>query len=276
MKVGIVGLGLMGGSLGRALKKYNLAHARVGYDHNIAHQKEAIELDLVDEIITLDELKKCDLIVLCIPVDAIIKFLPSLIGIGENTTIIDFGSTKELIVKNIPNEIKNNYIPAHPMTGTEKFGPSAAIDELYEDKIIVLCDIDKCDEIHKNRAINVFKTMKMKLVFMDSHEHDIHACYISHLPHAISFALANMVMNHEKPEHIISLAAGGFRSMSRIAKSSPDMWTDIFRQNRVNMLESLELYEKQIESIRKLIEDEKYDEIKEWMKKSNTLHDILD
>ena len=275
MLVGIVGLGLMGGSLGKALKKYNLATKRLGYDHNTNHQHQALEFDLVDTIVDIEELKQADVIVLAIPVDAIIAFLPQLEGISKNTTIIDFGSTKELIVKNIPNSLKKNYIPAHPMTGTEKFGPSAAMDTLYEDKIMVLCDVDICDQMHTKRAISIFETIGMKLVFMDSHEHDIHACYISHLPHAISFALANMVMNHETPEHIISLAAGGFRDMSRIAKSSPDMWTDIFRQNKDNLLKALDLYEKQIEYIKLMLENDDYENIKGWMKKSNTLHDIL-
>jgi prephenate dehydrogenase len=276
LKVGIVGLGLMGGSFAKALKKYNLSNEIIGYDHNITHQKEAIQLGLVDKIVDIEELIRTDLIVLCIPVDAIINFLPQIVGcVKHDTTVIDFGSTKELIVKNIPKELKKNYIPAHPMTGTEKFGPSAALDGLYENKTMVLCDIEKCDEIHKNRAIDIFQTLNMNLIFMDSKEHDIHACYISHLPHAISFALANMVMNHEEPTHITSLAAGGFKDMSRIAKSSPHMWTDIFRQNKNNLIESLELYEKQINYIKELLKNENYEDIKEWMEKSNTLHDIL-
>jgi len=275
LKIGIVGLGLMGGSFGKAIRKYNLANTILGYDHNKNHQKDALLLNLVDEIVEIKELFLCDMIILCIPVDAIISFLPLLVGCLPKTTIIDFGSTKELIVKNIPKELKNNFIPAHPMTGTEKFGPSAAIDGLYENKTMVLCDLDKCDVLHKNRAIKMFETLKMNLVFMDSKEHDIHACYMSHLPHAISFALGNIVMNHENPKDIISLAAGGFKDMSRIAKSSPDMWTDIFRQNRTNMLESIELYENQIALIKNMIKDENYEDMKKWMYKANTLHDIL-
>jgi prephenate dehydrogenase len=113
---------------------------------------------LVDEIVELDKLIQSDMIVLCIPVDAIIAFLPKLIDcIQYNTTIVDFGSTKELIVKSIPIELKNNYIPAHPMTGTEKFGPSAAIDELYENKTMVLCDLESAGEIHKNRTNETIK-----------------------------------------------------------------------------------------------------------------------
>jgi len=266
----------MGGSFGKALKKYGLASSIVGYDHNKNHQNEALSLKLVDKIVDLDELITSDIIVLSIPVDAIVDFMPKLIPSAKyNSTIIDFGSTKETIVRSIPKELKHNYIPAHPMTGTEKFGPSAAIDELYENKTMVLCDIENTNEIHKNRAIKIFSHLNMKLVFMNSHEHDIHACYMSHLPHAISFALANMVMNHETPKDIISLAAGGFKDMSRIAKSSPNMWCDIFRQNRINLLEGLEMYEKQISNIKLMLQQEDYKEIEEWMAKSNTLHDIL-
>jgi prephenate dehydrogenase len=275
LKFGIVGLGLMGGSFAKVIKKYNLASSVVGYDHNEDHQKEALALDLVDRTVQLDELLKCDMIVLCIPVDAIIAFMPSLEGISANTTVIDFGSTKKLIVDNIPDMIKKNFVPAHPMTGTEKFGPKAAIDGLYEGKTIVLCDLEICDEIHKNRVLDIFNAIAMRIIFMDSFTHDIHACYMSHLPHAISYALANTVMNHEDPQNIISLAAGGFKDMSRIAKSSPHMWTDIFRQNRQNLLESLDIFEAQMKKIRTMVEEKDYENMSVWMGKANTLHDIL-
>ena len=275
MKFGIVGLGLMGGSFAKAIKKYSISSSVVGYDHNESHKQQALELDLVDRIVDIDELLKCDVIVLCIPVDGIIEFMSTLEGIGENTTIIDFGSTKKLIVDNIPKSIKSNFIPAHPMTGTEKFGPKAAIDKLYEDKIIVLCDLEVCDRIHKDRALEIFEKIGMNIVIMDSTTHDIHACYMSHLPHAISFALATTVMSHENPKNILSLAAGGFNDMSRIAKSSPRMWTDIFRQNRINLLKSLDTYEIEMKKLKSMLKDEKYDDISDWMEKANTLHDIL-
>ena len=98
---------------------------------------------------------------------------------------------------------------------------------------------------------------------------------MSHLPHAISFSLANTVMNHEDPKSIIALAAGGFKDMSRIAKSSPDMWTDIFRQNKDNLLDSIDLFDQQMAKVRKMVEEEKYEELKEWMYKANSLHEIL-
>ena len=275
MKFGIVGLGLMGGSFAKVIKKYGISSSVVGFDHNETHKKQALELNLVEQFVDLEELLKCDVIVLCIPVDGIINFMPTLEGIGKNTTIIDFGSTKKIIVDNIPKSIKNNFIPAHPMTGTEKFGPKAAIDGLYENKTIVLCDLDICDEIHKNRALETFNKIGMNIVMMDSSTHDIHACYMSHLPHAISFALATTVMSYEDPKNITLLAAGGFTDMSRIAKSSPKMWTDIFRQNRDNLLESMDIYESEMKKLKTMLKDEKYEDINNWMEKANTLHDIL-
>jgi len=275
LKFGIVGLGLMGGSFAKVVKKYNLSQEVVGYDHNLEHQKQALELGLVEKIVEIDELLTCDMIVLCIPVDAIVAFMPTLEKVSQNTTIIDFGSTKKLIVDNIPHSIKKNFVPAHPMTGTEKFGPSAAIDGLYEGKTIVVCDLDSCDEIHRTRVLDIFNAIAMRIVHMDSSTHDIHACYMSHLPHAISFSLATTVMSHEDPQNIISLAAGGFKDMSRIAKSSPNMWTDIFRQNKDNLIKSINIYEKQLDTVKKMLEEEDYDAIHKWMEKANTLHDIL-
>jgi prephenate dehydrogenase len=275
LKAVIVGLGLMGGSFALSLKKHNICKIIAGIDNNKEHQKEALKLGLVDKITTKNDLDKFDLIILAIPVDGIILFLQDIKMIPTHTTIIDFGSTKELIVKKLPKHLKSNFIPAHPMTGLEKFGPSSAVDNLYENQIIVLCDLDICDNFHKQKAIKLFETLKMNIVYMDSKEHDIHASYISHLPHAISYALASTVMEHEDPKDIISLASGGFRDMSRIAKSSPNMWADIFRQNKQNLLHSMELFEKQMTSVKKMLQNDEYDKIHKWMKKANSLHNIL-
>ena len=276
MNIGIVGLGLMGGSLAKAVKKYGIAKKVYGYARSEKSKKEIQELGLVDELVDIETMKtSCDLIVLAIPVDNIISFFPKLLDIDENTTIMDLGSTKEFIVKNIPIRIKKNFVAAHPMCGSEKFGPKASMDNLYEGKTVVLCDLENNTELHKSRAIKVFQDIGMRLVFMDSHNHDVHACYMSHLPHAISFSLANTVMNHEDPKSIIALAAGGFTDMSRIAKSSPNMWTDIFKQNRENLLNSIDLFEDHMKKVREMVEKEEYEKLEEWMKKANTLHEIL-
>ena len=276
MNIGIIGLGLMGGSLAKAVKRYGIAKKVYGFTNSEKNKKDILELNLVDELVDLETLKKVsDVIILAIPVDAIISMFPNFLDIDENTTIIDMGSTKEYIVKNIPEKIRKNFIAAHPMTGTEKSGPKAAIDDLYEGKTVVLCDLEDNTEVHINRAYEIFQAIGMRIVVMNSSRHDIHACYMSHLPHLISFSLANTVMGHEDPKSIIALAAGGFKDMSRIAKSSPIMWSDIFKQNKKNLLDSMDLFEKHLKDARKLIEDENYENLQNWMKKANTLHEIL-
>ena len=276
MNIGIIGLGLMGGSLAKAVKRYGIAKKVYGFTNSEKNRRDILDLNLVDELVDLETLKKVsDVIILAIPVDAIIKMFPNFLNIDENTTIIDMGSTKEYIVKNIPKEIRKNFIAAHPMTGTEKSGPKAAIDDLYEGKTVVLCDLEDNTQVHIDRAYEIFQAIGMRIVVMDSSKHDIHACYMSHLPHLISFSLANTVMGHEDPRSIIALAAGGFKDMSRIAKSSPIMWSDIFKQNRKNLLDSMDLFEKHLKDARKLIEDENYENLQSWMKKANTLHEIL-
>ncbi|MCT7466115.1 prephenate dehydrogenase [Aliarcobacter cryaerophilus] len=276
MNIGIIGLGLMGGSLAKAVKRYGISKKVYGFTNSEKNKKEIEELGLVDELVDLETLKKVsDVIILSIPVDAIISMFPNFLDIGEKTTIIDMGSTKEYIVKNIPPKIRKNFIAAHPMTGTEKNGPKAAIDNLYEGKTVVLCDLEDNANMHVNKAFKIFQEIGMRIVVMNSHEHDVNACYISHLPHLISFSLANTVMSHQNPKEIIALAAGGFKDMSRIAKSSPRMWGDIFKQNRENMLESIKSFEDQMNEAKKMIEDERYEDLENWMKKANSLHEIL-
>ena len=276
MNIGIIGLGLMGGSLAKAVKRYGISKKVYGFTNSEKNKKEIEELGLVDELVDLETLKKVsDVIILSIPVDAIISMFPNFLDINEKTTIIDMGSTKEYIVKNIPPKIRKNFIAAHPMTGTEKNGPKAAIDNLYEGKTVVLCDLEDNKNMHVNKAFKIFQEIGMRIVVMNSHEHDVNACYISHLPHLISFGLANTVMSHQNPKEIIALAAGGFKDMSRIAKSSPRMWGDIFKQNRENMLESIKSFEDQMNEAKKMIEEERYEDLENWMKKANSLHEIL-
>ena len=276
MKIGIVGLGLMGGSLGLALKKTSTKYTLVGYDHNDSHKKEALKLNLVDNIVNdFLEIKSCDIIILSIPVDAIIATAQKLIDVDKKCTIIDFGSSKEKISNAIPSSIRQNFVTAHPMTGTENFGPKAAIEGLYTNKTMVICDIEKSGEYQKKIALNLFKDIESKIVFMNAKEHDRHAALISHMPHAVSYAIANSVMKQEDPRSILALAGGGFASMSRIAKSSPTMWEDIFRQNRENLLESISSFNTEMQLCQQLIEEENWEELHLWMKDANRLHDII-
>ena len=280
MKVGIIGLGLMGGSFALALKKVYKEKGEkleiIGLDNNDQHCLEALELKIADKITDdINDLLNLDLIVLTIPVNAIIEIMPQLKGVSEDTTIIDFGSTKEKIVKAIPKEIRENFVAAHPMAGTEKFGPSAADKKLFRGKVVVLCDTHENSPNHLKKAKNIFKELGMKIFYMDAISHDRHAAYISHMPHAVSYALANAVMKQENPKEILALAGGGFQSMSRIAKSSPNMWIDVFKQNKKNLLEAVESMSSELDNFKKMVQENKWDDLKEWILSANKLHDIL-
>ena len=276
MNIGIIGLGLMGGSLGLALKKLPKKYTIIGYDHNEQHKKDALALELIDKLaLDFNEIKRCDVIILTIPVDAIIKTAQTLQDVHETCTIIDFGSSKERIDAGIPATIRQNFVTAHPMTGTEKFGPSAAIEGLYTGKVMVLCNQEKSGKSQINIALQVFQDIEAKVVFMGAKEHDRHAAFISHMPHAVSYAIANSVMKQEDHTSITALAGGGFKSMSRIAKSSPNMWEDIFRQNKNNLLASINAFNKEMQLCQTMIENEEWEALHKWMTEANTLHDIL-
>jgi len=276
MNIAIVGLGLMGGSLALSLKKLDFISSIVGSDHNVVHQKTALELKLVDKFVAFDELKNYDVIFLAIPVNGVIESLKKLTDVGESTTIIDLGSTKDKIVSSVPPNIRKNFVAAHPMTGTENFGPTAAVEGLYDGKVVVLCNLEDSGELQQKVSRKIFKALNMKKYFMKAKEHDRHAAFISHMPHAISYSIANTVMKQENKHNILALAAGGFRSMSRLAKSSPDMWEDIFKQNKSNLLEAIELFENELANIKENIKNDEWQKVHKDISDGNKLHDILD
>jgi prephenate dehydrogenase len=277
MVIGIVGLGLMGGSFALALKDvYKDGVTIIGTDHNTNHLKDAKDLNLIDKILPYDELKKIsDVIIFAIPVKAIKKELSLLKDIKKDCTIIDLGSTKQNIINSINPKFRQNLVASHPMAGTEYSGPKAAFKTLYKDKIVVICDIENSGKTQANQAVKIFSKIGMKIVYMKANEHDRHAAFISHMPHIISYSLANSVLSQEDKKNILTLAAGGFRDMSRLAKSSPKMWKDIFEENKEILLESLNSFENEFKTAKTLIEHEKWEELYLWLKKANSLYEIF-
>ncbi|MVZ61980.1 prephenate dehydrogenase [Sphingobacterium humi] len=278
MNIAIVGVGLIGGSIGIRLKETKFCSKVVGVEKNESNQKKALQLNLVDEIQTLDEaLASCKVLVLTIPVDAIMKILPGLLDKVTDQVIIDMGSTKSNILNLIqdhPN--RGRYIAAHPMAGTEYSGPEAAIPNLFKDKMMVYVEAFKTDEDAFEIADAITDQLEMKSSFMNAEEHDMHTAYVSHISHLTSFALALTVLEKEKSQgRIFELAGSGFQSTVRLAKSSPDMWTPIFKQNRANVLEVLEEHIKQLQHIYDKIEQEDYDAVHKWIKKSNKIKRII-
>jgi len=277
MILGIIGLGLMGGSFALSCKKnYNFSKV-VGIDHNKKHCETALKLNLVDEIIEFEEVIKCDVIVISVPICAIICILKDLskLTLKENVTIIDFGSTKEEIIKKCPTNIRKNFVPSHPMAGTEYSGPEAALPDLFENKVMVVCNIEESGKEQVDLALDIYKKIDMKIKIMDAHEHDRHAAFISHMPHIVSYSLTNSVLKQEDKDHIVTLAAGGFRSMARLAKSNPAMWKDIFESNEQNLLDAIEAFKEELQIAKKLIEEKEYNKLYDWMKEGNKLHEIL-
>ena len=276
-KVGIVGLGLMGGSLSIALqslpeKKYRF----IGLDHNKTHQEQALEFGLVDRIVEgIDEISRCDIIILTIPVDGIIAISKEFKNLDKHCTIIDLGSTKAKISASVPEAIRANFVTAHPMTGTEKFGPKAATPHLYENKVVVLCDMEKSGTHQQEVARKLFTEMGMKLVYMGAEEHDRHAAFISHMPHALSYALANAVMQQGDANSMVGKKGSGYRDTSSIAKTPPQKSEDILRENRGKLNEAMEKCEREQKKGRNIVENSGWEALNAWMDEANRLHDIL-
>ncbi|WP_293918265.1 MULTISPECIES: prephenate dehydrogenase [unclassified Sphingobacterium] len=278
MNLAIVGIGLIGGSVAIRLKEKGNFSKIIGVDKSESNQKKALQLHLVDEIASLEEaVKNCKVIILTAPVNAILELAPKILDLVTDQVIIDMGSTKENILKLIENHPKRGrYVAAHPMAGTEYSGPEAAIPGLFKDKMMVYVEAFRSDEDAFELADSITEQLEMKTSYMNANEHDVHTAYVSHISHLTSFALALTVLGKEKSQgRIFELAGSGFESTVRLAKSSPDMWTPIFKQNRTNVLEVLDEHIKQLQLLHKAIEKEDYDELYKLIKKSNKIKRII-
>jgi prephenate dehydrogenase len=243
MKVTIIGLGLIGGSMAIDLRKTGVATELIGVDFNEVHAQKALELGLVDKILPEDKaLAIADVVLLAIPVNTISAFLPSLLeGVKKEAVVIDTGSTKSSICKSVNHHAKRNqFVAAHPISGTENSGPTAALEKLFEGKTNIICEQDKSSEHSLAVAKKVFDALGMTTIFMEAEEHDKHVAYVSHLSHVSSFLLGQTVLDIEKDEkNIFDLAGSGFASTVRLAKSSPAMWAPIFEQNSEYLSQAL-------------------------------------
>ncbi|SIO06163.1 prephenate dehydrogenase [Chitinophaga niabensis] len=275
----IIGVGLIGGSLALSLKEKGIANWIIGVDFNEANLKRAQELKIIDEASDIeDAMNRSQLIILAIPVDAMLKALPSILDkINKTHVIMDVGSTKQQILQLVSGHPhRGRFVAAHPMAGTEYSGPDAAIPNLFAQKTMVLCDVKNSDEDAVELIETVVDQLNMRIVYMNAEEHDLHTAYVSHISHITSFALALTVLKKEKEQgRIFELASGGFESTVRLAKSSPDMWVPIFKHNRHNVLDVLEEHIKQLEQMKQLLQDEDYDTFYKLIQKSNKIRKIL-
>jgi len=277
-QVSIIGIGLIGGSFALDLKDYLSGVHIIGIDQNEAHLKEASELEIIDQIGDLDSLKTADLVVLAIPVNAAIKALPQVLElIADHTVVIDMGSTKEAICKAVATHPRRaQFLATHPIAGTEFSGPSAAIKGLFKNKTNIICEVEKTLPVLGEEMLALFKTMGMRLRFMPANDHDKHIAYVSHLSHISSFMLGKTVIDKEKNErNIFDMAGSGFESTVRLAKSSPDMWTPIFEQNKANVIETLTEYIQNLNQFKAYMEQDDFEAVYNEMKNTNHIKQIL-
>lgn len=276
-KVAIIGLGLIGGSLALELKK-SFQWTIIGVDSNENHAKKALELGIVDEISDFSAIKKADVVVIAVPVN----FAPQLVSdvldtIKNDALVFDVGSTKENICKKVVKHSKRvNFVAVHPIAGTEFSGPEAAIYNLFDGKVNIICDREQSGSEAIEKTLAIFEALKMRTIFMNSVEHDKHIAYVSHLSHISSFMLGKTVLEIEKEEqNIFDMAGSGFESTVRLAKSSPKMWSPIFVENKKNILRSLDEFIKNLSEFRELISTEDTTELQKTMTEANYIREIL-
>jgi len=279
MKITIIGLGLIGGSLAIDLRKSKFATELIGVDASEENASQALKIGLVDCIENLEDgVRNTDIVIIAIPVDKEITVLSQILNtIKDSTTVTDMSSTKRVIIESVKNHPKRkNFVPAHPMSGTENSGPSAALEGLFKGKITILCDHDDSGPQHLAMTEKMFQVLGMDIAYMSADEQDHTTAFVSHLPHAAAYALANAVQSKEDRSIIFDLASGGFNSTVRLAKSSSAMWHPIFQQNRNYVVESLDVYIKHLQEFRDCLYNEQDDKLHDLIVSANKIRGILE
>ncbi|HAO28048.1 MAG TPA: prephenate dehydrogenase [Chryseobacterium indologenes] len=280
MKISIIGVGLIGGSMALKLREKGIASFIYGIDYNKQHITDALDLKIIDAEANLEEgIKNADLIIIAVPVDAARKLLPEVLNlISGHQTVMDAGSTKAGIVgavRNHPN--RSRFVAFHPMWGTENSGPKSAIAESFSGKAGVICNQEESSDDALKTVKDVVNALDMHMIYMNAEDHDIHTAYISHISHITSYALANTVLEKEREEEtIFQLASSGFSSTVRLAKSHPEMWVPIFKQNKENVLDVLNEHITQLRKFKSALEKENYEYLEELITNANKIRGILD
>jgi prephenate dehydrogenase len=280
MNIAIIGVGLIGGSLAIDLKSRGFATSIIGVDKNINHLNIALQKGIIDKAMPLNQaVDLSDLIILSAPVDINRKLVSELLSLIEDTNkvVVDMGSTKVGIISDAnKHRRRKRFVASHPMAGTEYSGPSAAISQLFDYKNCIICDAKDSGEDALNIVKQMYSCLNMNILYMNSSDHDVHTAYISHISHITSFALALCVLEKEKSEeHILNLAAGGFESTVRLAKSNAETWTPIFLQNASYISEVIDIYVDKMRLFQQAMNNKSTNELKEIICKANEIKKII-
>ena len=277
--VGIIGLGLIGGSMAIDLKRRGFAHTVLGVEKDPVAAEAAKTIGLVDRVVPFQEcIEKADIIVVAVPVGTAVKLVPDILDrLASEKIVIDVCSTKTQIchaVKYHPR--RRQFVATHPMAGTEYSGPWAAQPGLFDGRACIFADSEESAPQALKTIESLYATLNMRPVYMNSEQHDVHTAYVSHISQVTSYALALTVLDKEKDEkHIFDLASGGFASTVRLAKSSADMWVPILTQNHDNVLRVIDTYIEKMQEIRDAVFS--YDEarLRELIAEANRIKRIL-
>ena len=286
MKVGIIGLGLIGGSMAIDLRRKGFAEEVLGVEAEPVNVAAAEKIGLVDRVVSFEEcVDISDVVVLAVPVGAAVRMLPQVLDryaamaedVRAGKVVMDVCSTKEHLARSVKyHQMRRHYVASHPMAGTEYSGPWAAMPGLFDGHACIICDSEESASKAVRTVENLYECLNMRTIYMNASNHDVHTAYVSHISHVTSFALALTVLDKEKDEkHIFDLASGGFSSTVRLAKSSPDMWTPILSQNRDNVLHVMDTYIEKMNAFREAIADGDEDKVRSLIEEANRIRRII-
>lgn len=282
MIVGIIGLGLIGGSMALDLKRRGFAATTLGVENDPVHAAAAGKMELVDEVVPMEEcLDRSDIVVLAVPVGTAVKMLPGILDRfqagGGSKIVLDTCSTKGRICRQVRyHPLRSRYVATHPMAGTEYSGPWAAMTGLFDGRACIFADAEESDPQALATVERLYDVLNMRPIYMNADNHDVHTAYVSHISHVTSFALALTVLDKERDEkHIFDLASGGFSSTVRLAKSNADMWVPILTQNRDNVLQVIDTYIDKMNRFRKAIAECDEEGIRALIGEANRIKKIL-
>jgi len=278
MNIVVIGIGLIGGSMAMSVRGFETKI--IGVDSSEKNLEKAKELGIIDVSMPLDQaLLVADLVLLSIPVDAAREMLPHILDtVHDETVVIDAGSTKAGICGKVRNHPRRkNFVASHPMAGTEYSGPEAAMRDLFVGKKTIICESELSSEFALKRAQTLYQMLGMTILYMNPEDHDKHIAYVSHLTHIIAYALSITVQEIEKnEERIFEMAGSGFASTVRIAKSSSQMWTPIFRQNSKYLIDSIDKYIDILNQFKTLIAENKTEDLYSLISDANKIKEVLD
>ena len=278
--VGIIGLGLIGGSMALDLKRRGFASRTLGVESDPVAAQAACTIGLVDEVVSYEDcIRRADIIVVAVPVGTAVKMVPDILDRLEASAkiVIDVCSTKEPVCRAVEGHpCRAQYVSTHPMAGTEYSGPWAAQPGLFDGRACILADAEESAPSAVETIEALYGALNMRVLRMDARQHDVHTAYVSHISHVTSFALALTVLEKEKDEkHIFDLASGGFSSTVRLAKSNADMWIPILTQNRENVLQVMDTYIEKMQAFRKAIDEFDEDAIRGLIEEANRIKKII-